>query len=281
MNLLREPGVLAIVLISAVWYWRGSRRSRLHVVGKRPHREVPWRGISFGTALVALVVALDSPLERAADDRFWAHMVQHVLLMLVVAPLLVLGAPWMPFWRPLPLAFRRMVARAVVKGRLLAWLRIGAEWIAAPIPAWLVFNLDVGLWHVPYFYDLTLRNTAVHYVEHVSFVVFGMLFWAQLIDSPPFHARLQPFVRAVYAGAGSAATWLLAVVLELATSPIYPAQHTGRGGISALTDQQLAAGVMIGPGSVPYAIVFFYWLYVWLGAEEPRRRRRLRHAPVS
>jgi len=144
-----------------------------------------------------------------------------------------------------------------------------------------VFNADVGLWHVPYFYDLTLRSAAVHFVEHASFLVFGVLFWAQVIDSPPVHARLQPFARAIYATAASATTWVLALVLALATTPIYPAQHPGHSGISALADQQIAAGVMIGPGSVPYAIVVFYWLYVWLGADEPRKRRRLRHAPVS
>jgi cytochrome c oxidase assembly factor CtaG len=74
---------------------------------------------------------------------------------------------------------------------------------------------------------------------------------------------------------------VLALVLALATTPLYPAQHVGHSGISALADQQIAAGVMIGPGSIPYAIVVFYWLYMWLGADEPRKPRRLRHASVS
>jgi len=109
----------------------------------------------------------------------------------------------------------------------------------------------------------------------VLFLLLGLLFWSQLIASPPFHPRLGGFRLALYATAGSAVGWLLAVILAIAQHPLYPAQHVGHpGGISALADQQLAAGVMLGPGSIPYAVVVFYWLYAWLGEDEPRRRRR-------
>jgi len=272
VDFLREPAVLVVVAVSGLWYLRGSRRTKLHAVGRPPRRDIPWRAICFAAALVSLVLALDSPLDRLAATRFWAHMLQHVVLIGVVAPLIVLGAPWLPFWRALPLRIRSSLGR----------IRPGVAWAAAPIAAWLLFDLDLGLWHIPYFYELTLRNGAVHVVEHVSFVVFGILFWAQVIDSPPHYGRLPPFARALYATAGSAASWLLALVLALATTPLYPAQHVGHGGISALADQQLAAGMMIGPGSIPYAIVVFYWLYVWLGTEEPRHKRReIRRAPLG
>ena len=116
MDLLRAPWVLATAVVSAVWYWRGSRRPSLRAVGTRSRpRVVPWRGLCFAAGLLAVLVALDSPVERLADDWFWAHMLQHVLLMMVAAPLLVLGAPWLPFWRPLPLGLRRRLARALVK----------------------------------------------------------------------------------------------------------------------------------------------------------------------
>ncbi len=283
MDLLREPWVLATVAVSAVWYWRGTRRPSLRQVGAPRHRAIPWRGVSFAAGLATVVVALDSPVERLADDWFWAHMLQHVLLMMVAAPLLVLGAPWMPFWRPLPLRFRRRLARAVVKSPRLAWLRRVARFLATPVAAWVLFNVDLGLWHVPALYDLTLRNTGVHYAEHLSFVLLGLLFWAQVVESSPFHPSLTSFGRAIYATAASAASWVLALVLALATSPFYPAQTAGHRGLSALSDQQLAAGVMLGPGSIPYALVVFYWLYAWLNTDHPaeRRRQRLtRHAAV-
>lgn len=283
MFVFRAPWLLGIVTVSAVWYWRGSRRPSLRAVGAPRRRVFPWRGLCFAAGLATIVVALDSPLERLADGYFWAHMLQHVLLMLVAAPLIVLGAPWLPFWRPLPLGIRRPLARAVVKRPSLGWFRRAVRFVAAPWCAWALFNADIGVWHVPALFDLTLENNAVHYAEHASFVVLGLLFWSQLLPSPPFHPRLSEFQLAIYATAGVAAAWLLAVILTLAPTPLYPAQHSSHGsGLSALGDQQLAAGVMLGPGSLPFAIVVFYWLYVWLAADEPRLRRgRVAHSAAG
>ena len=273
-----DPAVLSLVVVVAGWYRLGNRRPGLREVGsgRRP-RSSAWRALSFYAALLATLLALDSPIEGWSHTLLWVHMAQHLLLMTVVAPLLVLAAPWSALWRPLPLGFRRAVAGAVVQGRAFAPLRQAARTLSRPVPAWLLFNGDLALWHVPWFYDLTLQNTAVHYAEHFSFVLFGSLFWGQAIASRPFHARLGHFGRAVYATAGTAAGWVLAIVLALAPTPLYAAYSSlpsRPGGISALTDQQLAGGMMWGPGSIPYAIVVFWALYRWLGDEEPRRRRR-------
>lgn len=279
MTLLREPAVPASVAVVSVWYGLGVRGRRLRIVGRRRSRRLPWRGCAFALSLATVVVALDSPLERQADTLFWMHMLQHVLLMMVAAPLVVVGAPWMPMWRAFPLRCRRVVARAVVMGPRAAWLRRLAMWLGTPLVAWILFNADLALWHVPSLYDLTLRSTALHYLEHATFLVFGVLFWAQVIDSPPFHPRLNDFRRAIYATAGAFASWLLAIVLALAPRPLYPL-YSGHHGLSAYSDQQLAAGVMLGPGSIPYAIVVIYCLYVWLGGDEPRRHRRVTHAAI-
>jgi putative membrane protein len=274
-----DPAVLSLVIVVGGWYRLGNRRPGLREVrsGRRPSSPA-WRALAFYGALLATLLALDSPIDGLSQSLLWAHMTQHLLLMTVTAPLLVLAAPWTALWRPLPLGFRRSVAGAVVRGRAFAPLRKLARALARPIPAWLVFNGDLALWHFPWLYDLTLQNTAVHYAEHFSFVFFGCLFWAQVIDSRPFHSRLGYFGRAVFATAGSIAGWVLAVVLALAPSPLYAAYASlpsRPGGISALTDQQLAGGVMWGPGSIPYALVVFWALYRWLDDEEsPRRRRR-------
>ena len=281
-----EPWLLATLLFTACLYYRGSRRTALRAIpgGRRRRPDRLWRALAFYSALVTLLVALGS-LDRLADTSFAAHMLQHTLLMLLAAPLLVVAAPWSALWRPFPLGFRRVVAQAVVRGRAFAPLRRVAHWIALPIPAWLLFNGDLAAWHVPAAYDLTLRSPSVHYIEHTTFIVLGVLFWAQTIDSPPFRTRLDYLGRAVFASAGAVASWLLAVVLAIASTPLYPAyaalQHRP-GGISALTDQQLAAGVMWGPGSIPYAILVFWALYRWLDNEEsPRRRRAAKRASVG
>ncbi len=276
-----DPLLLVVVALTAIWYARGMRlRPSLRTFpGGRPHRrrEQLWRDLAFYAALLTIVFALGA-LDNLADELFSVHMAQHTILMLVSAPLLALAAPWTTLWRPLSLDFRRSTARAIAHSPPLRPLRAAAGWIARPIPAWILFNGCLAAWHVPAAYDLTLRSPAVHYLEHLSFIAFGVLFWAQLVDSPPFRSRLGYFERAVYASAGAAATWVLAVVLELAAHPLYPAYaelHHRPGGLSALNDQQLAGGVMLGPGSIPYAIVVFWCLYRWL-EEEPEQRKRPR-----
>ncbi|MGB2875679.1 MAG: cytochrome c oxidase assembly protein [Gaiellaceae bacterium] len=273
-----DPILLFALLLSAVWYWGGSRRPRLRVVGRRAPTP-SWRVAAFYSGLAAIALALLGPVDSMSDKLLWAHMLQHLLLMGAAAPLLVLGAPWLPFWRPLPLAFRRRVAGAVVQSPRLAWLRSTARFISLPVVAWVLFNGDLAFWHVPALYDLTLRNTAVHYVEHLSFLAFGMLFWAQAFASPPFHPRIGDFQRVAFLTAGATAAWLLAVVLALSPTPLYRAYvsvHPRPEGLSALADQQLAAGAMWGPGSVPYALGVFWLLYAWLG-EDGGGRRRPRH----
>ena len=274
---MRGAVVLALLLVSAAWFWSGSRSRRLRAVSRgRRRREQPWRPLTFYAGLVAIALALVGPVERMSDQLLWAHMLQHLLLMLVAAPLLVLGAPWLPFWRPLPLGFRRRVASELVRGPRLASVRAAARWLAAPAVAWVLLNGDLALWHVPALYDLTLRNDGVHYLEHATFLAFAMLFWAQVVDSPPFHSRLDDFRKALYLTAGAAASWLLALVLAFSSTPLYSAYSSIQPrpeGISALTDQQLAAGIMLGPGSVPYALGVFCLLYSWLAENDVRRRR--------
>lgn len=246
---------LILVAVTVLLYARGARRMR---------RMEGWRVGAFAAALVSLVLALEPPLDSQVGRHLWAHMTQHVLLMAVVAPLVVLGAPWMQIWRGLPLDLRRPIARTVLGSRWWAPVRGLCRLLARPTMAFALFNADIGLWHVPRMYDLTLHNQGIHDLEHVSFLLLGVLFWAQVADSPPFHARLDLPQRVGFIVLGAAASWVLAVVLALARTPIYPAYARGRGGLNPLADQQLAAGVMWGLGSIPFAIGIFVLLYRWL-----------------
>ena len=276
---LGAPLVLAAV--SAVLYALGSRR-RLHLVGSAPPRW-RWRGACFLSGLALIVFVLGPAFDRWADELFWAHMLQHVVLTAVAPPLLLLGAPLMPLWRGLPLWLRRPFARAVVG--LPQSVRDGLRTLRQPIPIFVVANADLVIWHVPAFYDLTLGNTVVHYAEHTLFLGLGLLFWAQVIDSPPLHLQLDGLWRAVYLTAAAAVGWVLALVFALAPTPLYHAYaslHHRPGGLSALADQELAAGVMLGLGSIPYSIAVFLGIYEWLDDEEPRRYRRRRpHRPLD
>lgn len=264
-----------MALVAALLYARGSRR-QLRIVSAGRRGALRWRAAAFWASLATIVLALDSTIDDQADRLFWVHMVQHVLLMMVAAPLLVLAAPWTPTWKGLPLRARRRLAAAYVRSPGWRVLRAAGRAIAAPIPIWILFNTDLCVWHVPALYGLTLQSQVIHDIEHVSFLVLAVLFWAQVIESPPLRSRLDQPQRVAYVLLGATVSWLLAVVVAFAPSPLYSGYgelQTRPGGLSALGDQQVAAGIMWGPGSIPYAVFVFVALYRWLGRVQEGQAR--------
>ncbi len=273
MSWLLDPGLLSVVVVAGALLYAIGLRQRL-ATGRR-RRELIRRAVLFAAALVLLDLILSPAFDRYADESLSAHMVQHVVLVAVVPPLVVLAAPWLTVWRALPLGTRRSLARGVLA--LPAPVRRGARGLVAPVAAWLLINADLGIWHVPWLYDLTLRNAVVHDVEHASFLLLGTLFWIPILESPPLHPRLGQLQRAAYAAGGAATGWILALVLAFAAQPLYPAYtalHHRLGGLSALGDQQLAAGVMLGIGSIPFTIAVLVFVYRWLDDERPALSRR-------
>ena|SRR5690242_18008593 len=261
---------LALLGLAALGYYLGGRAG----VG-RPDAVKRGRGAAFYGGILVLALAIGSPVDAYADSLFWVHMVQHVLLTMVAPPLLLLGRPWPRIVRPLPLALRRPLARAVLAGPTLAPVRRAARGLSEPIAAFVLFNGTFLLWHVPALYDLTLRSETVHDLEHALFFGTAVLFWQHLV--PTARPRLGDLGRVVYGTAAVLVGWALAVVLGLASSPAYGAyaELTSRpGGLSALADQQLAAGVMWVPGSVPLTIAVLYAAYRWLEPAETRGRGR-------
>ena len=266
LNWTVDPA-LAWVLCAATLYWLGGRHN------ERPRSSAAdrWRTTSFVAGLATIVVALDSPIHHLADELLWVHMVQHMLLVLVAPPLLALARPWNRMWHGLPLGFRRTTARIVARSPRLAPLRRTARFLGDPVPSWLFFNVTFVAWHLPAAYDATLYSQPVHVLEHATFFATGLLFWTRVIDSPPWRSPLGDLGRAVYVGLALVASWVLAIVLALAPSPLYEpyAEQASRpGGISALADQHLAAGMMWVPGSIPFTIAIVFLAYRWL---EPTR----------
>ena len=218
------------------------------------------------------------PSTRYADTLFWVHMVQHVLLMMVAPPLLLLGRPWPRIVRPVPLAVRRPVARAMLAGERLRPLRVAARWLSSPLPAFVLFNVTLLAWHLPVLYDLTLRDGPVHDLEHALFLELRCS--SGRTWSRPRGRLLSPAGRAVYATAAILVSWVLAVAIGLANAPLYAgyaALPNRPGGLSALADQQLAAGVMWVPGSVPLTIALLFAVSSWLVPTSDRRRPAVLH----
>lgn len=255
---------LVLVLLTAVLYAIGDRRTVTPTRARAARRLQ--RGCFYG-GLVVLLIALASPIDALSEQLFWVHMVQHVLLLVVAAPLIVLAQPWNRLWRGLSLDLRRQLARGLAHGERTRWLRACSRTLGSPAAGFVAFSVVLLAWHVPALFDATLRSATLHALEHTLFLATAVMFWKHAIDSPPLHAPLSSVQRVAYLVGAMVVSWVLAVVLALAANPLYPhyAHEVARpGGISALTDQQLAAGVMWVPGSITFVIVIFAYVHRWL-----------------
>jgi cytochrome c oxidase assembly factor CtaG len=266
LNLDQLP--LLLVCVALALHLLGERRAAVRL--RRPRsREARWRACSFYAGLAMIILALEGPVESNSSTLLWVHMLQHVLLLSVAAPLIALGAPWMSIWRPLPVGARRTIAKTVARSPALAPVRWLGRNLAKPWPALIACSANLALWHVPAMYDLALRHQGVHVLEHLTFLVSGVLLWIQVLESPPLRQRLPLSTRVFYVLAFDVVCWILSLVLAFASHPLYPAYaHLAHrpGGLSALADQQLAGGVMLGLGSLAATVYVFYGLYRWLGA---------------
>jgi putative membrane protein len=186
--------------------------------------------------------------------------VQHELLMLVAAPLLVAARPLVPLLWALPIAPRRALGRRTSRGapRLL-WRAL-----TLPLAAFVLHAVAIWVWHLPALYDATLRSEALHAAQHLSFLATALLFWWSLTQGPAAERRWGPAI--LYATATMAHTGALGVLLTFASRPLYPAYlgRTTPWGISALEDQQLAGLVMWIPAGVGYlaAALVFTWRWI-------------------
>jgi putative membrane protein len=264
-----QPAVIAGIGITGFLYWRGVRYATSHGLA-RYHRW--WHSLSFGCGLVVTLLALDSPIDSLVSQFFWIHMVQHELLILLAAPLLLFGEPAMLLWRAVPLGTRRAT--------LLWALRQGwprrvwdgvAHILGMPRVAWTLFLVVFLTWHLPALYDFALHNQAVHITEHVSFLGVALIFWAQVIPSRPLRLHMSYFQQAFYVGTSAMLMNGLAAVYMYSTSPMYPyyaALPRSIGEISALTDQHIAGAVMDVPGTILFALAICALLVLWLREDE-------------
>jgi putative membrane protein len=259
----------ALLVALVILYWVGDRRT---VTPARLARSQRRRSAAFYTSVVVLFVALDSPIEGLSAQLFWVHMIQHVLLMLVAAPLLVFSRPWIRIWRALPLSWRRRLAHGLAEGERAAPLRALTSGLGTPTAALTLFSVVLLGWHVPVMFEATLSSEWLHALEHTLFFLAAVLMFKQVIPSPPLRIRLGDIQRVLYVTAAMTISWVLAVILALAPKPLYPhyAHLASRpGGISALADQQLAAGIMWVPGSITFLVIIFVYVHRWLAPPAP------------
>jgi cytochrome c oxidase assembly factor CtaG len=222
--------------------------------------------LAAGLAVVA--VALAPPLDGAAGRLFSAHMTQHLLLMLVAAPLLALARPGAVLLEALPRSGRARVGRSLHRP---GW-RIVRRLVTNPV---VVLTLSVGgfwAWHLPRLYGAALRNNAVHGLEHATFLAGALLFWGIVLDPGP-RRRLSLGATCGFVFAAMLANIWLAAGLTFSTTPLYAA-YQGAGAGAALADQQLAGVIMWVPADIVYFVTLLALFRRLLRELELRMRRR-------
>ena len=223
-----------------------------------------WQMAAFFLGCASAGSALLSPLDRWSDILFSAHMTQHEILMLVTAPLMVLGRPFIvTLWALSP----RMREGVASLARRLArpW-----EVISGPLTVLVLHAIVLWVWHIPALFESALHNEAIHVFQHLGFFLTAALFWWALIHGR--YGRLGYGVGVVYVFATAMHTQLLGALLTFAGRVWYPthAMRTAAAGVPPVHDQQLAGIVMWIPFGVVFLLIGLALFAAWLGEAERR-----------
>lgn len=261
-----EPLVQVPLILAAVaWLVLVRRVDRAH-----PGNPVPRaRTASFLAGLLAIGVALGSGIDVYDTTLFSVHMVQHVLLMFVAAPLLILGAP-------ITLLLRAASHEQRVRFILPALHSRVVRVLTFPVVSWLVFAGVMWGTHFSPLFDLSLEEPLVHDLEHLLFLGAALLFWWPAIGLDPTPWRMPHPARALYVFLQMPQNTFLALAIFSATVALYPHYATvGRDwGPSVLADQQGAGAIMWVAGDLTFLVAILGIVLAWMRAEERGASRR-------
>jgi putative membrane protein len=212
-----------------------------------------WRLAAFFSGLLALWIALGSPLSAFDDVSLTAHMVQHLLLMAVAPPLLLLGAPSIPFLRGLPQWFVRDVVGPFLRWYPVKWF---GRFLTHLAVCWLVATLALLAWHIPAAFELALRSEGWHEVEHICFLSTSILFWWPAVLPFPSEATWSRWSIPVYLFFATLPGGVLGAFLIFCDRVVYPSYAVAPRlfGISSLEDQAIAGALMWVFGTFIYTI---------------------------
>jgi putative membrane protein len=230
----------------------------------------PFERVAFAVGWATMAAAVLPPLDRMAIELFSAHMVQHELMMLVGAPLLMAGRPLPVCLAALPPIARHPVASLLQSGTA------GTLWrtATAPLVAWILHGAAIWVWHLPPLYDAAAGNEAIHALQHAMFVGTSVLFWWGMLYGRYGRAGygaavFYVFTTAVHTGA-------LGAFLTFARAPMYPfyAEPAAAHGVDQLADQQLAGLLMWIPAGFVLTALGIALFAAWMGESGRRTRQR-------
>jgi len=227
---------------------------------------------SFLLGLAVIWVAIASPLDGFADMLLSAHMVEHLLLMSLAPPLLLLGWPVVPMLRGLPRSFTVGVLGPLLRSK---GLRESGRMLTTPLAAWLTMNLIFLGWHVPAAYDFALEHEQWHEFEHLCFLGSSILFWWPVVRPWPAHKISYGWILLIYLVMADIVNTALSAFLVFCDRPVYPyyLREPNPFGIDPLSDQRAGAVVMWVVGSVVFLIPAVALAYQLLQSESRHRLR--------
>lgn len=237
-----------------------------------------WQVGSYASGWCVVVVALVSPLDAISGELFAVHMIQHLLLILIAAPLIVLGAPlFVAFWA-LPAKFRKRVGRHMQADSL--W-RTSWDVVSQPLLVWSAFFATLWLWHIPGLYEAALRNQLVHDLQHLGFMTSACLTWWILLN-PMGRLKLSRGSGVLYLFTTSLHGAALGVLITFSPNSWYQyyASTTRAWGLTLLEDQQIAGIIMWMPACLVYVGLAAAIFALWLRDAESAERRLERHNVV-
>jgi putative membrane protein len=263
------PHLLAALLIMASVYGRGVQQSwRRAGMGAGLAR---WQVGCFATGWLTLVAALVSPVDGLAEELASVHMIQHLALMLVAAPLLVLGAPALAALWALPRRWRSVVAR---KWRSQPTVRETWAALSQPMLAWLLYFVVLWGWHLPSFYEAALANRLLHDLQHLLFFGSASLVW-WIVLNPLGGLRLEGGAGVLYLFTTSLHAMALGVFMALSPRAWYGSYEASAPawGFDAVQDQQIAGVIMWMPAAMAYVVLAALIFWLWLRQSEAATSR--------
>ncbi len=259
------PEVVAGMLLAAGLYMWGARR----VADAHPRHPWPWaRLVCFLFGLGAVYLALGSPVERYDTTLFWVHMVQHLLLISVAAPLLMLGAPVTLAVRAASPRWRRRILRL-----LRSWpVRV----LTFPVVTWGLYAAVLWGTHFTPIFDAAVRDPALHQGEHALYLLAACLWWWPVVGLDPGRWKLAYPARMLYVFVAMPFMTFLGLALYGADRVLYPAytEVARDWGPSPLADQKAGAALMWVTGDVVALVVILVLFGAWM-REEARKGERL------
>jgi cytochrome c oxidase assembly factor CtaG len=265
-----EPLVgIALVVATVLWWQAAHRVNQAHPANPVPRR----RTLAFAGGLAAIAVALLSGIGRYDTTLFSVHMVQHILLVFVAAPLIALSGPVTLALRAVPTTTRRSLLLPILHSRPV---RV----VSHPVVAWLAFTSVMWGSHFSPLFDAALEDPLAHDLEHALFLGSGLLFWWPALGVDPAAWRMPPAVRALYVFLQMPQNTFLAVAITFATAPLYRHYATLAAPWlpSALADQQAAGAIMWLAGDAVFLVAVIGLVAAWMRADERGQAREDRRA---